>query len=425
MGDKWLLSDGDCCFADQQNSKIPPMASQIESVQKWKFDVFFNFRLQDLDNSFVADLYERLKDMGINVFQPDVMSESGEQISTEILDAIEESRIAITICSKDYTSSPRCLEELTKIMECVDNKGLEFFFVFYKVEPSDDLRPTGTFDADLKGSDLEKVQRWQDALRKAADMAGLKDYFSGAELSHWNNGKCIEEISNKICQVPRVAKYPVGIKSRVEEVKSLLKIEFGGVYFIGVWGRGGVGKTAVVREIFDEISCQFEGSCFLNVRRFLENLGPEGPALLQQKLLVKILKEHPLNVASSNKEVDISQILRFKKVLIVLDDVYNSHQLEYLAGQHEWFGDGSRIITTTRNCDLLSKHDEFYCVPELTNHEALELVSWHAFQQGTPVKEFQELSCCIVDYAKGLPIVLEVLGSFLYKQREERTQCIA
>ncbi|KAH0662548.1 hypothetical protein KY284_027479 [Solanum tuberosum] len=231
-----------------------------------------------------------------------------------------------------------------------------------------------------------------------------------------NNEECIEEIANKICQVPRIAKYPVGIKSRVEEVKSLLKVEFGGVYFIGVWGRGGVGKTTVAREIFDEISCQFEGSCFLNVRRFLEKFGPEGPALLQRKLLVKILKQHPLNVASSNKEVDISQILRFKKVLIVLDDVYNSHQLEYLAGEHEWFGDGSRIITTTRNSDLFSKHDEFYRVPELTNHEALELVSWHAFQQGTPVKEFQELSCCIVDYAKGLPIVLEVLGSFLYKQ---------
>ncbi|XP_015168402.1 disease resistance protein RPS6-like [Solanum tuberosum] len=70
------------------------------------------------------------------------------------------------------------------------------------------------------------------------------------------NGKCIAEIANKICQVPRIAKYPVGIKSRVEEVKSLLKVESGGVYFIGLWGRCGVGKTTVAREIFYEISCQ-------------------------------------------------------------------------------------------------------------------------------------------------------------------------
>ncbi|KAH0662556.1 hypothetical protein KY284_027487 [Solanum tuberosum] len=96
-------------------------------------------------------------------------------------------------------------------------------------------------------------------------------------------------------------------------------------------------------------------------------------------------------------------MLRSKKVLIVLDDMDDSHQLEHLAGKRDWFGDGSRVITTTRSFDLLGKHDVFYCVPELTNNEALELFSWHAFQQGSPFKDFEELSCCVVDYAKGLP----------------------
>ncbi|KAH0664246.1 hypothetical protein KY284_029177 [Solanum tuberosum] len=86
--------------------------------------------------------------------------------------------LGFTIFSKDYTSSPRCLEELTKIMECVDNKGQEFFFVFYKVKPSDGLSPLGTFEADIKGFDLEKVQRCKDALRIADDMAGSRDYFA-------------------------------------------------------------------------------------------------------------------------------------------------------------------------------------------------------------------------------------------------------
>ncbi|KAH0749281.1 hypothetical protein KY290_028513 [Solanum tuberosum] len=63
-------------------------------------------------------------------------------------------------------------------MECVDNKGQEFFFVFYKVKPSDGLSPLGTFEADIKGFDLEKVQRCKDALRIADDMAGSRDYFA-------------------------------------------------------------------------------------------------------------------------------------------------------------------------------------------------------------------------------------------------------
>ncbi|KAH0658923.1 hypothetical protein KY285_027472 [Solanum tuberosum] len=132
------------------------MASQIQSAQKWKFDVFFNFRQQDLDKNFVANLHKRLKDIGINAFKPDVKSECREQIPTEILEAIDESRTAITIFSKDYTSSRRCLEELTKIMECVDNKGQEFF----------------------------SVQRWKDALRKADDMEGSGNYFAGNQFSH-------------------------------------------------------------------------------------------------------------------------------------------------------------------------------------------------------------------------------------------------
>uniref|UniRef100_M1CGL8 Uncharacterized protein n=1 Tax=Solanum tuberosum TaxID=4113 RepID=M1CGL8_SOLTU len=70
-------------------------------------------------------------------------------------------------------------------MECVDNKGQEFFFVFYKVKPSDGLSPLETFEADIKGFDLEKVQRWKDALRTADDMAGSRDYFAGAGFSHW------------------------------------------------------------------------------------------------------------------------------------------------------------------------------------------------------------------------------------------------
>ncbi|KAF3680654.1 putative TMV resistance protein N-like [Capsicum annuum] len=104
------------------------------------------------------------------------------------------------------------------------------------------------------------------------------------------------------------------------------------------------------------------------------------------------------------------------KVLIVFDDVDDEDQLEYLVGNHDWFGDGSRIITTTRNRDLLRSHDQLYPVPELTKDQAVEVFSWHTFQKRTPDREFLKLSKSVVDYAKGLPLALKVLGSFLYKR---------
>ncbi|KAH0658928.1 hypothetical protein KY285_027476 [Solanum tuberosum] len=241
-------------------------------------------------------------------------------------------------------------------------------------------------------------------------------------LGHGIDEECIEDIINKTSQVMNIAKYPVGIRSRVEDVKALLKVESGGVHTIGIWGMAGVGKTTVARALFNEISCQFEESCFLaNVRTVLDKHGPRGLHHLQQKLLSQILKKHSVSLANfaTGSEL-ISQMLHFKKVLIVLDDMDDSFQLEFLAGKHDRFGDGSRVIITTRSFDLLCKHDVLYHVPELTYHEALELFSWHSFQQGAPVKDFEELSRCVVDYAKGLPLSLEVLGSFLYKQSREK-----
>ncbi|CAN4099935.1 unnamed protein product [Withania somnifera] len=394
------------------------MASQFQSAKKWKYDAFLNFRRKDFNRSFVTKCYERLEDIGINAFKPDergdlgiksfkhnIKSERGAPISTEISDIIEESRIAITVFSLNYGSSARCLDELTKIMECVDNNGMVSVSVFYCTSASsvshiiDELLAKYEAD-DLKGSDLEKVQRWKDALSKA---------FNNAGFTHWED-ECIEEIIDKTSQVRNIANCLFRIRSRVEEVKSLLKVESGGVCFIGVWGMTGVGKTTVARALFNVISCQFEGSYFLeNVRRVFEKHGPEDIQYLQQYFENWV----------AGREL-IIQMLRFKKVLIVLDDMDDSLHLELFYGKHDWFGDGSRVVTTTRNFELLSKYDVSYRVPELTNHEALELFSWHAFQQGAPIKDFEELSCCVVGYSKGVPLALEVLGSFLYKQIQNK-----
>ncbi|KAH0658922.1 hypothetical protein KY285_027471 [Solanum tuberosum] len=93
------------------------MASQFRSVKKWKYDVFLNFLREDFNENFVTDLYKRLEDIGIKTFNHDDRSARGAPISTEISEAIEESRIAITIISDKYGLSRRCLEESTKIME--------------------------------------------------------------------------------------------------------------------------------------------------------------------------------------------------------------------------------------------------------------------------------------------------------------------
>ncbi|XP_042962688.1 disease resistance protein Roq1-like [Carya illinoinensis] len=70
----------------------------------------------------------------------------------------------------------------------------------------------------------------------------------------------------------------------------------------------------------------------------------------------------------------IKNKLRYKRVLLILDDVDDWGQLKALAGNCDWFGSGSRFIIT-RDQNLLSNHkvDATYEVEKLSHYEALKL----------------------------------------------------
>jgi hypothetical protein len=50
----------------------------------------------------------------------------------------------------------------------------------------------------------------------------------------------------------------------------------------------------------------------------------------------------------------------------------------------------------------------------MSEDESLKLFSWHAFRNSYPTKDFMDLSRSVIAYSRGLPLALEVLGSFLF-----------
>ena len=76
-----------------------------------------------------------LRSKGINTFMDDKLPR-GEQISIELLKAIESSSISIIVFSKNFPYSTWCLDELIKIIEC-KKRGQIVLPIFYKVDPSD------------------------------------------------------------------------------------------------------------------------------------------------------------------------------------------------------------------------------------------------------------------------------------------------
>ncbi|XP_028954219.1 TMV resistance protein N-like [Malus domestica] len=393
------------------------------AVFPWKYHVFLSFRGEDTRRGFTDHLYKQLEARGIKTFRDEPELERGTDINPELLKAIEQSRSAIIVLSTNFASSSWCLRELTHIVRCMEEKK-RIFPIFYGVEPSDVRHQRGSFGEAFAEHEvnyrehMEEVNEWRKSLERVANLAGWnsKDCRYDTELIQGIVDTLWKEVHPTLSMLDSSERF-VGIDSKLKEIDLLLDTDANDVRFIGIWGMGGVGKTTLARLVYERISHDFEGSSFLaNVRGVCSK---DGIAHLQKQLLSEILWENNIQIWNADSGITrISRCLRNKKVLLILDDVDQSDQLEKLVKQKEWFGSGSRIVITTRDERLLVKHDieMVYEVKPLTQDEALFLFCRNAFKDDELEEDFLELSKCFISYASGLPLALETLGSFLYKR---------
>ncbi|PRQ59010.1 putative winged helix-turn-helix DNA-binding domain, toll-like receptor [Rosa chinensis] len=393
------------------------------SAFPWKYDVFLSFRGEDTRKGFTDHLYDKLQWRGIRTFRDDPELERGTAISPELLTAIEQSRFAVVVLSPNYASSTWCLLELSKICECMGERGT-ILPIFYEVDPSHVRHQRGSFaeafdeHEEKLGEGNKEVEGWRDALTKVANLAGWtsKDYRYETELMK----DVVQALWSKVHPTLTFSDSTeklVGMDAKFGEIDVLLDKEANDVRFIGIWGMGGVGKTTLARVVYEKISHQFEVCIFLaNVREVSATLGL---VHLQKQILSQILKEENVQVWDVYDGMTrTKRCVCNKAVLLVLDDVDQPEQLKNLVGEKDWFGLRSRIIITTRNRHVLVTHgiEKPYELMELNYDEALQLFSLNAFRKYEPEEDYAELSECFVSYARGLPLALETLGSFLYKR---------
>ncbi|KAH1197750.1 TMV resistance protein N [Glycine max] len=232
------------------------------------------------------------------------------------------------------------------ILECLKERTARLFWpVFYDLEPSHRFGTKLGLMQKLwpnmrRGFRMMRRTRCfkgREALSKAANMVGWHFQHRSQSESEFIT-KIVTEVSKRInLSLLHVADYPIGVESPVL-VTSLLGHGFEeGVSMVGIYGVGGIGL------------------CYLaNIKESSSN---HDLAQLQETLLDEILGEKDIKVGDVNRGIPIiKRRLHRKKVLLILDDVNKLKQLKVLAGGHDWFGSGSKVIITTRDKHLLNTH---------------------------------------------------------------------
>jgi energy-coupling factor transporter ATP-binding protein EcfA2 len=216
----------------------------------------------------------------------------------------------------------------------------------------------------------------------------------------------------KHASLPTLPKLVIGLDEAIANVKGKIVDN----HMLAVVGMGGIGKTTLVKNLYHQIHADFKKSSFL------ENVKESDIVEVKKKIIMDL---HGLKLE------DPKTFLRYfeecwtkMKILVVIDDVEETQILELFGEDIDGIKrseNGSRVIMTGRNWrdfENVTPKDGKFEMDALNEKQAMELFSWKAFGQSTPPHNFASITNEVVHACQGLPLSLEVTGSWLSTKRD-------
>jgi GTPase SAR1 family protein len=214
--------------------------------------------------------------------------------------------------------------------------------------------------------------------------------------------------------MPPLPCHGVALEDKANAINCLFQKES----IVALIGMGGIGKTTLSKKVYHMFHDQYDKSSFLEdvKSKDINNVKKQLLHDLCDKALCKdenLIEEH-LN--------QIKQCMISKKVLVV---VYDVGKMENLGALLQLLIDKdvtnvdykSKILVNSRNWQILKYHVEESAKMDmalLEEEQAKELFMSHAFKNANHVtNDIKNISMEIIKACGGLPLSLEVLGSYL------------
>ncbi|CAN6903542.1 unnamed protein product [Brassica oleracea] len=235
------------------------------------------------------------------------------------MEAIEDSVAFIVVLSPDYAKSHWCLKELAKLCD-LRSLGRPILPIFYEVDPWSFRRQCPfemDFEEHTKRFGEEEIQRWREAMKIVGNISGYVENSVEEDMIELVVKSVLAQVSNT---PEKVGEY----------------------------------TTTLAKAFYNKIIAEFEHRVFIsNVR---ENSSDQDGLVNLQKSFIKALLHLVPEIEDANGGIDKTRTsVHAKKILVVLDDVDNVDQLNALVGEKSWYGEGTVIVITTRDEEILSR----------------------------------------------------------------------
>jgi hypothetical protein len=229
--------------------------------------------------------------------------------------------------------------------------------------------------------------------------------------------------TNKTLVLPDIS---IGLDMKNARVMQLLTAA-GGSQMVLLHGMAGIGKTTLAKSVLNKLNKLHNTvpSHFARLNPEMQlssDVIPAQQALLEE--LVPYADVPAMNTAEAGRQL-LAAGLQGKKVILVVDNAWGQQLSWLLPGDiMEVLGEGSMVLVTSRESVwAMREFGRTAAVQEvemdfLTHQESLELFCRHAYGSSTYPAGDEEPVTAIVTRCGGLPLALEVVGTYLSDDKD-------